>query len=119
MTKILRASLILAAVSLLFASGNMIRRNFADRDAVEPSGVIHDSDFLEARGYPAPVWIMDKPQGVRFAGVGPEGRLFVGHFAFNWAFYLCLLGVPVAVLWLIVRAGVWVWRHACGHSQRA
>ena len=106
MTKILRASLILAAVSLLFASGNMIRRNFADRDAVEPSGVIHDSDFVEARGYPAPVWIMDKPQGVRFAGVGPEGRLFVGHFAFNWAFYLCLLGVPVAVLWLIVRACV-------------
>ena len=52
MTKILRVSLILAVVSLLFASGNMARRNFADRDAVEPSGAIHDSDFVEARVIP-------------------------------------------------------------------
>ena len=54
MTKILKGSLILAVVSLLIGSGNMARRNFADRDAVEPSDAIHDSDFVEARGYPAP-----------------------------------------------------------------
>lgn len=118
-TKIFRVFRVLAIVSLLFASGNMARRNFVDRDAVEPSGVIHDSDFVEARGYPAAVWIIDKPYGVRFAGVGPEGRLFVGHFALNWVFFLCLFGVPVAMLWLIVRGGAWVWRHFFEHSHRA
>lgn len=82
--------------SLTLATAHM--EGFVVRSDVERVAPDKDSDYVEAEGFPQPIWITGEPLEVRFDGVGPDGRLFLLPLLVNFAAYIGFFGIPLALL---------------------